>query len=275
MSTVQIHELAALNRNPQSSDLFAVDTGAVTAKVPFSAVKSAAEADALAAAATAQAAAEAAQSGADNSVKYNAAQTLTESQKATARGNIGAASQADMTTAENDIDALEALAGNTALPTTAQTLTGAIAEHESDISGIEAEIGDTSLPTTAQTVTGAIAEHETDIVGINGKIGAVPSGSTLQGEVDELTADVVQLETNALLLHDEIPNTTQTIAFDASGNVSTITHTNGSNVAVRTDAFTFAANSITEVRTLNTGEKLTIITNTTTLATTVTYTAAA
>jgi hypothetical protein len=94
-------------------------------------------------------------------------------------------------------------------------------------------------------------------------------------DVDNLKSAVQLDEKYALLLHDEIPGTTQTIAFDSSGNVSTITHTNGSNVAVRTDAFTFATNSITEMRTLNTGETLTIVTNTTTLATTVTYAAAA
>lgn len=50
----------------------------------------------------------------------------------------------------------DTLIGSTALPTIAQTITGAIAEHESDI-------GNTALPTTAQTITGAIAEHEGDI----------------------------------------------------------------------------------------------------------------
>lgn len=95
------------------------------------------------------------------------------------------------------------------------------------------------------------------------------------GELSELKSAVQLEEKYALLLHDEIPGTTQTIAFDSSGNVSTITHTNGSNVAVRTDAFTFSANSIADVRTLNTGESLTIVTNIDTLVTTVTYAAAA
>ena len=95
------------------------------------------------------------------------------------------------------------------------------------------------------------------------------------GELSDLKSAAQLDEKYALLLHDEIPNTVQTIAFDSSGDVSTITHTNGSNVAVRTDAFTFAANSITEVRTLSTGDTLTIVTNTTTLVTTVTYAAAA
>ena len=79
----------------------------------------------------------------------------------------------------------------------------------------------------------------------------------------------------AILLQEEtIPDTTQTIAFDSSGNVSSIVHKDGSNNTIRSDAFTFGTNTITEVRTLYTGETLTIVTNTDTLVTTVTYSAA-
>ena len=78
---------------------------------------------------------------------------------------------------------------------------------------------------------------------------------------------------NAALQEENIPGTTQTITFDADGNVQSIVHKNSSNVAVRTDAFTFGTDTITEVRTLNTGESLTIVTNTNTLVTTVTYAA--
>ena len=74
------------------------------------------------------------------------------------------------------------------------------------------------------------------------------------------------------LLHDEIPNTVQTYVF-ADGSVSQVLHKSG-NTTVRTDTFTYATNTITEVRTLNTGERLTIVTNLTTLETTVTYAAA-
>ena len=92
-------------------------------------------------------------------------------------------------------------------------------------------------------------------------------------DYSELSDDVGQLK-NALMLQEEtIPDTVQTITFDSAGNVSAITHT-ANNVAVRTDAFTFGTDTITEVRTLSTGESLTIVTNTTTLQTTVTYAAA-
>lgn len=93
--------------------------------------------------------------------------------------------------------------------------------------------------------------------------------ASLQGSVD----DVSSLKSAFALQQENIPDTVQTIAFDSAGNIQSITHMRG-NVAVRTDEFTFADTAITEVRTLNTGEKLTIVTNTDTLQTTVTYAAA-
>lgn len=75
-----------------------------------------------------------------------------------------------------------------------------------------------------------------------------------------------------MLQLDEIPNTTQTPTF-VDGRITQILHKR-SNATIRTDAFTFGDNTITEVRTLSTGESLTIVTNLTTLETTVTYEAA-
>ena len=92
-------------------------------------------------------------------------------------------------------------------------------------------------------------------------------GAASEGDVTDLRG--------AILLHDDlIDDTTQTITFDTFGNVTQITHTRN-DVAVRTDVFTFSDSAITEVRTLSTGESLTIVTNTNTLVTTVTYANAA
>ena len=91
---------------------------------------------------------------------------------------------------------------------------------------------------------------------------------------------IMNLQDGAVLLksqnlfHEVIPGTTQTIVFDSEGNVSSIIHKDGDDNAVRTDVFTFAGNLITEVRTLSSGESLTIVTNTETLVTTTTYAAA-
>lgn len=46
----------------------------------------------------------------------------------------------------------------------------AITNANSSISSINTKIGSVTLPTTAQTLTGAIAEHESDITALNGKI---------------------------------------------------------------------------------------------------------
>ena len=98
-------------------------------------------------------------------------------------------------------------------------------------------------------------------------------GETLDYLADksvEIGEDVDDLKNTLSLLDDEIPDTVQTITFDQNGNVQSITHSRN-NVAVRTDVFTFAANSVTEVRTLSTGQSLTIVTNLSTLETTITY----
>ena len=70
------------------------------------------------------------------------------------------------------------------------------------------------------------------------------------------------------LLPDDIPNTVQTYEFQG-GSVSQVLH-KSEGVVVRTDVFAYGTDTITETRTLSTGEKLTITTNLTTLETTVT-----
>lgn len=97
---------------------------------------------------------------------------------------------------------------------------------------------------------------------------------SIPADYTELSDEVSALNSALTLLEDVIPDTVQTIVFDSSGNVQRITHVRNS-AAVRTDVFTFAASTITEVRTLATGESLTIVTNTDTLETTTTYADAA
>lgn len=92
-------------------------------------------------------------------------------------------------------------------------------------------------------------------------------------DYSQLSDDVTELKSAFALFQENIPGTVQTIAFDSAGNVQSITHMEGIT-AVRTDVFTFAASTITEVRTLASGESLTIVTNTDTLETTTTYAAA-
>lgn len=92
---------------------------------------------------------------------------------------------------------------------------------------------------------------------------------------DDLRERDSALKSAIALQEETIPDTTQTITFDQSGNVVSIVHTDGNENVVRSDVFTFGTNIITEVRTLASGESLTIVTNTETLVTTVTYADAA
>lgn len=74
------------------------------------------------------------------------------------------------------------------------------------------------------------------------------------------------------ILHlENIPGTEQSVVFDPPGILKSITHAAGNDV-VRTDTFTFGSNTITEVRQLPSGAKLTIVTNLNTLVTQTTYT---
>jgi len=97
---------------------------------------------------------------------------------------------------------------------------------------------------------------------------------SIPDDYSALSGEVSSLQSTLTLLEENIPGTVQTIVFDSSGNVQRITHVRNSTV-VRTDVFTFATSTITEVRTLATGESLTIVTNTDTLETTTTYADAA
>lgn len=95
---------------------------------------------------------------------------------------------------------------------------------------------------------------------------------SIPADYTDLSDDVTALKADFILQIDEIPDTVQSYTF-VDGTVSQITH-NRSGVAIRTDVFTYGTNTITEVRTLSTGESLAIVTNLTTLETTVTYAAA-
>ena len=88
-------------------------------------------------------------------------------------------------------------------------------------------------------------------------------------ETDKIKADLDTQDAYTILLNDNVPNTTQAYTF-TDGKVSQIAH-NRNLVAIRTDVFTYGTGTITEKRTLNTGESMTLVTNLTTLETVVTY----
>lgn len=85
-------------------------------------------------------------------------------------------------------------------------------------------------------------------------------------EYDEFT-DLVK---KSMLETDLIPDTSQSYIYDSDGKINTVTHTQGAEI-IRTDVFVFGDGVITEMRTLETGESLTITTNLETLATSIVY----
>lgn len=94
-------------------------------------------------------------------------------------------------------------------------------------------------------------------------------GNNLASKMGSGLSDLDIQSTYTILLNDEVPNTTQEYTF-SNGRVSQVTHSRNSAV-VRTDVFTYGASTITEVRTLSSGETLTLVTELDTLETTVTY----
>lgn len=99
--------------------------------------------------------------------------------------------------------------------------------------------------------------------------GAAADAKKTGDEIAAINESLNAADKYSILLNDEVPNTTQAYTF-SNGSVSQVIHSRN-NTPIRTDVFTYSSSSITEVRTLNTGESLTIVTNLTTLETTVSY----
>lgn len=127
----------------------------------------------------------------------------------------------------------ELFLGTTALPTTAQTITGAIAELDTDIDGIETEIGSTALPTTAQTLTGAIAEvvsdHSNDVLYLTSVACSATTGNFVSVSNASITADHVVAEcvfANPSYITTDVTWTTGSGTLTLNGACSTATTVN-------------------------------------------------
>lgn len=87
------------------------------------------------------------------------------------------------------------------------------------------------------------------------------------GEVTQTEFDELKSALNLLGL-DNIPGTTKTVNFDTDGKPASIVHAK-SGEAVRTDTFTWGDGTVTERRTLADGLYVTMVTDLTTLVTTI------
>ena len=130
-------------------------------------------------------------------------------------------------------------------------------------------IGDRTI-TAAKLALGVIPTPDTTLSQSGVPADAKKTGdeiTAINESLDDVKADLVK----ELLTEDTIPGTTQTVTM-TDGKVTQVAHTQG-NTTLRTDVFTYSTGSITEVRTLNSGESLTMVTDLATLATSTTYTA--
>ena len=87
-------------------------------------------------------------------------------------------------------------------------------------------------------------------------------------EAQSLMTEITNSTIEENLLRSEMPGTDVAVTFDSNDNPSTITHSKN-NVTIRTDVFTWGTDTVTEVRTLATGKKITITTDLVTLAQTI------
>ena len=152
--------------------------------------------------------------------------------------------------------------------TAAQTALGeAQALHASQILQLqsiaaEAEAAAASAQAGAEAAADAISDAQT---------AAEAAQTQVENMIATIPSDYSDLSAKVLLEMENIPGTTQTPVF-VDGVLTRIEHKNGSNVNVRVDAITITAASITEVRTLSSGQTLTMVSNLSTMETTVTYT---
>lgn len=141
------------------------------------------------------------------------------------------------TTAQNLSDAvneLDAEIGDVSqMTTTATDLAAAVNELDSDISDINDEIGSTALPTTAQTLTGAIAEIHTDIGNDVLYLTSVPCSATTGNFVSysnaQITADHVVAEcvfANPSAITTDVAWTTASGSITLNGTCSSATTCN-------------------------------------------------
>lgn len=129
-------------------------------------------------------------------------------------------------------------------------------------------ITDKTGTTTAQISDG---ESGASVIDDNAGVGdtdKVWSADKTATENGNLLSAFNALELSDNLLFSEMQGTSTTVTMDSNGNPTSIVHTANSET-VRTDAFVWGTGTVTETRTLANGKYITITTNLTTLAQTI------
>ena len=139
-----------------------------------------------------------------------------------------------------------------------------------DLHELETVIANAVAATASANTAAAAAENVDASMSKSGDVITITvtnrDGVTMTETLTDQSDDVADLN-SALNLFDDIPGTVQTVTF-ANDKPASIVHT-ASGATVRTDAFTWGENSVTEVRTLADGTHITFVTNLDTLVTTI------
>lgn len=113
------------------------------------------------------------------------------------------------------------------------------------------------------------AEMESDVAGaIIDDTSTALDKTWSASKSNTLLSALTSMTVEEKLLRSELPGTTVVVAFGSDDNPSSITHS-ANGTTIRTDVFTWGTGSVEEVRTLSTGEQITITTNLETLAQTI------
>lgn len=237
-------------------------------------------------------------------VRFNEAQSMTDAQKQTARDNIGAVSTEDVDEALNYYTETE-LTASAAPEDWKLDGTGKCTQDTSyKLVKYEVTPGDT-LHLKLSKDSGGVYQWQSaanvpsslpnnNLVGtpattaIDGNV-EVPAGATYlivsqyktntTNTVKAMTPagtikDAIQdIEIDDRLLNSMIKGTRQEVVY-TGGKVTGVNHIDGSNHTVRSDTFAVDSDPMVETRTLDTGKRLTISTDLTTLTSTITYTPA-
>lgn len=192
----------------------------------------------------------------------------------------------DILNAVTRIDALEALCGNDALETTAQTLTGAVNELLADngnlsssiaildgemdnaqvaIQNLENLVGNTPLITTAQNVTDAINELEDEISTLSGIPATVTllnqRVSTMETTVAGISTRMDGVDSRCVAIENKLGSATlDTTAQDVSGAVNELkadVDINAGNISTMNTALSGAIDDIDALETLEAGSNAT------------------
>lgn len=177
--------------------------------------------------------------------------------------------------ADTSASASAASAGQAA--SSAQSASGSASQAANSASA--ARQSETNAAAKAQEAASKATEagnaKDAAVTAKNDAVTAKNAAETAQGKAEdaqaaaEAAAQSAEESAAQISIFEPIPGTVETVNFDSAGNPASIVHTDGTDV-VRTDAFVWGDdNTVTETRTLADGRYIVMVTDLTTLVTTI------